>query len=850
MKRAQALAERGCRWCRARCARSFPTQLRRGVERLKAWRTLKGAELGLDAAVVLPQRLIDRLRNVPRRRLGARAGRGPAGSGGRAPSAPSCWRPYHRGRIELPENSRIWPSSVTARWARLLPRPRSDPRPSRRAQDRRAGAADEPGSASPASGARGARALRLTHPNIVTIYEIGARRRHPLHRDGARRGLRPRSGDDAARPLRARAEGSAGGATSAAGSTSPIAWASSTATSSPRTSGSRTTARSRSSTSASRAGPAARRPTPTSRRRESCSGLRATSRPSCSGRQGRPPRRHVGRRRDPPRDGLGRRRFRGAHDHEPDDEDHDRAAASARRQGAAVFPTGSRPPRCARSTRTPSKRFPDLDAMAKALLAAIGPRRPRAAAPIRSFASARTEANCAEARRMLAEEDLTGALQAARRAQSLDRRAPASSRSSRVIEERLRSASTLQRPPPRCRPGRRSPTRPGSPSPRPRLSASGRDRARGCPCRPGRSTRPRCAPAAPRRSASSGCSASRRPPRRRRSRRSATSSRWQVRTGDPALSAALPQPRRPAAHGPPPPARATTRRRSRLAFSPDGSLLASAHVDGVVHLWDMATRDEIDVKLRHDHETVEGDRVLAGRRDARHRARTTPTCASSTWAPRSPARRGASWRCAGRPASRALHLGRAWRRGVDPRPATATSVLRFFTTTPGCAAEAGARRLRGPEALVRPAGALARRSPPRGWRGHDKSIDPAPTTSRRARQVGQFSAVEATGHLALLPPRRGAASSPAPSARTTYGAALGRRMRARSRRTALGPGNDESPVSLALRRGRTRHRRGHLADGRMRVRGAVLLRKVPLPHPSPPLATPRDRSGPLAARCS
>ena len=35
-------------------------QLRR-VERLKAWRTNKGAELGLDAAVVLPQRLIDKL---------------------------------------------------------------------------------------------------------------------------------------------------------------------------------------------------------------------------------------------------------------------------------------------------------------------------------------------------------------------------------------------------------------------------------------------------------------------------------------------------------------------------------------------------------------------------------------------------------------------------------------------------------------------------------------------------------------------------------------------------------------------------------------------------------------------
>jgi len=31
------------------------------IERLKAWRTRKGQELGLDASVVLPQRLIDRL---------------------------------------------------------------------------------------------------------------------------------------------------------------------------------------------------------------------------------------------------------------------------------------------------------------------------------------------------------------------------------------------------------------------------------------------------------------------------------------------------------------------------------------------------------------------------------------------------------------------------------------------------------------------------------------------------------------------------------------------------------------------------------------------------------------------
>ena len=37
-----------------------------------------------------------------------------------------------------------------------------------------------------------------------------------------------------------------------------------------------------------------------------------------------------------------------------------------------------------------------------------------------------------------------------------------------------------------------------------------------------------------------------------------------------------------------------------LAFSPDGALLASGHVDGGVHLWHMASAEEYPAKLRHD----------------------------------------------------------------------------------------------------------------------------------------------------------------------------------------------------------------------------------------------------------
>jgi ribonuclease D len=38
-----------------------PEPVQRRVERLRAWRTRKAAELQVDVSVVLPQRLIDRL---------------------------------------------------------------------------------------------------------------------------------------------------------------------------------------------------------------------------------------------------------------------------------------------------------------------------------------------------------------------------------------------------------------------------------------------------------------------------------------------------------------------------------------------------------------------------------------------------------------------------------------------------------------------------------------------------------------------------------------------------------------------------------------------------------------------
>jgi WD40 repeat protein len=257
--------------------------------------------------------------------------------------------------------------------------------------------------------------------------------------------------------------------------------------------------------------------------------------------------------------------------------------------------------------KDPDKRFSDLAEMAAALLASIGEKPPKEAPLDPQVRKRAYEANFAEARRMLAEDDLTGALQAARRAQTLDPARTGIVQLIKVIEERLRVAPTLPRMPARPAPvpaaaaAGKAPvaTRISAPPPLP-------------PPRPSTVTVPDLAvPPGPLDTATlrtRGAGAFRDLGtfgERVATREAALSPvadifavagadgairLWELRSRN--LLALL---------------RTDLHRRTghdaaalALAFSPDGALLASAHVDGVVHLWDMATRSEIAVKLRHD----------------------------------------------------------------------------------------------------------------------------------------------------------------------------------------------------------------------------------------------------------
>jgi tRNA A-37 threonylcarbamoyl transferase component Bud32 len=239
------------------------------------------------------------------------------------------------------------------------------------------------------------------------------------------------------------------------------------------------------------------------------------------------------------------------------------------------------------------RRFADLGEMAKALLAAIGAT-PPPETPLDPVVRKRAyEANFAEARRLLAEDDLSGALEAAKRAQALDNTRTGIVTLIRVIDERLRGATTVRKLPPAvagsgatlaavATPARAEATpSPLAVPPGPLDTAVLRARGAGAFLEGGTFGEPPAtkeavlSPAADLLAVAGADGAIRLWDLRSRNRASVLRTDLHRRTGHDAAALSL-------------------------AFSPDGSLLASAHVDGVVHLWDMAKAEEVPVRLRHD----------------------------------------------------------------------------------------------------------------------------------------------------------------------------------------------------------------------------------------------------------
>jgi len=251
--------------------------------------------------------------------------------------------------------------------------------------------------------------------------------------------------------------------------------------------------------------------------------------------------------------------------------------------------------------KDPERRFADLDEMARTLLGAIG-MVPPPELPLDPLVKKRAyEANFAEARRMLAEDDLSGALEAARRAQSLEPARTGIVSLIKVIEQQLRSATTVRRQPKGAAAAMAGPTRTAIAMPLPNSAPTASVQSTiGLPVPPG--------PLETTTLRTRGAGAFRdlgtfgEPPATKEAALSPVTDIFAIAGGDGAIRIWDLRSRN----------RVTSLRTDlhqrtghdaaalALAFSPDGSLLASAHVDGVVHLWDMSTGDEVPVRMRHD----------------------------------------------------------------------------------------------------------------------------------------------------------------------------------------------------------------------------------------------------------
>jgi serine/threonine protein kinase/WD40 repeat protein len=242
------------------------------------------------------------------------------------------------------------------------------------------------------------------------------------------------------------------------------------------------------------------------------------------------------------------------------------------------------------------RRFANLGEMAKALLAAIGAT-PPPETPLEPVVRKRAyEANFAEARRLMTEGDLSGALEAARRAQALDGTRTGIVSLIRVIEERLGSLDSVESLPGAAAgsqatrtvasrvlpPPVGAATVPSLPVPPGPLDTATL-RARGASAfrelgtfgEPPATKEAVLSPVADILAVAGADGAIRLWDLRSRNRAHVLRTDLHRRTGHDAAALCL-------------------------GFSPDGTLLASAHVDGVVHLWDMAKGEEVPVRLRHD----------------------------------------------------------------------------------------------------------------------------------------------------------------------------------------------------------------------------------------------------------
>jgi hypothetical protein len=240
--------------------------------------------------------------------------------------------------------------------------------------------------------------------------------------------------------------------------------------------------------------------------------------------------------------------------------------------------------------KDPGRRFADLQEMARAMLEAIGaapPPEPMLDPALRRRAY---EANFADARQRLAEDDLSGALESAKRARDLDPTRTGIVALIRAIEERMRSATTVRRVPPREEMETPRPTRTlhtglasaataveAGPITAAELRGQGAAafRDHGTFGEPPATKEVSLSPVKELLALAGADGAIRLWDLRSRTRTRVLRTALHQRSGHDAAALGL-------------------------AFAPDGALLASGHVDGSVHLWDMERGQELPVRLRHD----------------------------------------------------------------------------------------------------------------------------------------------------------------------------------------------------------------------------------------------------------